>query len=77
MALVYNCNEDVAAATFISRLQVTNPFYKYLVKNDVTRMRHILVWAQKYNPNRRGTRITFSRSLRQGPEIEKLKPQLP
>ena len=23
---VYNCNEDVAVATFISGLQVTNPF---------------------------------------------------
>ena len=48
MALVYNCNEDVAVATLISGLQVTNPFYKYLVKNDVTRMRDILVQAQKY-----------------------------
>ena len=48
MTLVYNCNEDVAAATFISGLQVTHPFYKHLVKNDVTRMRDILVRAQKY-----------------------------
>ena len=43
MALIYNCNEDVAAAAFISRLQVTNPFYKHLVKNDVTKIRDILI----------------------------------
>ena len=43
MALVYNCNEEVVAAVFISELQVTHLFYKHLVKNDVTKMRHILV----------------------------------
>jgi len=41
MALVYNCNEDVVAAPFINRLQVTNPFYKHLVKNDITRIRFL------------------------------------
>ena len=45
MALVYNCNEDVATAAFISGLQVTYPFYKYLVKNDVTKMRDFLIRA--------------------------------
>jgi len=45
MTLVYNCNEDVAAVAFISGPQVTNPFYKHLVKNDVTKMRDILVRA--------------------------------
>ena len=48
MALVYNCNEDVAIAAFISGLQITHLFYKHLVKNDVTKMRDILVRAQKY-----------------------------
>jgi len=43
MALVYNCNEDVAVAAFISELQVTHSFYKHLVKNDVTKMKDILV----------------------------------
>jgi len=43
MALVYSCNNDVAAAAFISGLQVTNPFYKHLVNNDITKMRDILV----------------------------------
>ena len=28
MVLMYNCNEDVAVATFISGLQVTHSFYK-------------------------------------------------
>ena len=48
MALICNCNKDVVTVAFISRLQVTNPFYKHLVKNDITRMRDILVRAQKY-----------------------------
>ena len=48
MALVYNCNENVVAAAFISERQVTNPFYKYLVKNDITKMRDILIQTQKY-----------------------------
>jgi len=43
MSLVYNCNGDVATAAFISGLQVTRPFYKHLVKNDVTKMRDIIV----------------------------------
>ena len=45
MALVYNCNEDIDVAAFISRLQVIHPFYKHLVKNDVTKMRDIFVRA--------------------------------
>ena len=75
MALVYNYNEDVAAAAFISGLQVTYPLYKHLVKNDATRMRDILVRAQKYIQIKEATRPTFSRSPKQGPKIEKLKPQ--
>ena len=45
--MVYNYNEDIAIA-FIIGLQVTNPFYEHLMKNDVTRMRDILIRAQKY-----------------------------
>ena len=43
IALVYNYNEDVVVAAFINGLQVTNPFYKYLMKNDVIKIRGILV----------------------------------
>jgi len=43
MTLVYNYNKNVAAAAFISGMQVTNPFYKHLVKNDVAKIRDILV----------------------------------
>ena len=53
MALVYNYNEDVVTAAFISGLQVTNSFYKYLMKNDVMKMRNILSSSEVY-PNRRG-----------------------
>ena len=45
MIMVYNCNEDVAPAAFISGLRVTNPLYKHLAKNDVIKMRDILVRA--------------------------------
>jgi len=37
MAQVYNCNEDFAAAAFVSRLQVTHSFYKHLVKHEAPR----------------------------------------
>ena len=43
MALVYNCNEDVAIVALISGLQVTHSFYKNLVKNNITKMRDIIV----------------------------------
>ena len=75
MVLVYNCNKDVAAAAFTSGLQVTNPFYNYLMKNDVTKMRDILVWMQKYIQIEEATRAAFSRFPRQGLEVEKPKPQ--
>jgi len=76
MALVYNYNKDIAVATFVSGLQVTNPFYKYLVKNDVTKIREILVRVQNYIQIEEATRSASSRPLRQGPEVEKPKPQL-
>ena len=46
MALVYNCNDDVAAVAFISGLQLTHSFYKHLVKHEVTKMRDILTHAR-------------------------------
>jgi len=62
MALVYNYNEDVAAATFISGLQVIHSFYKHLVKNNVSKMKDILVRVQKYMQIEEVTRATTSRS---------------
>ena len=73
MALVYNCNEDVAVVVFISGLQVIHSFYKYLVKNDVTNIRDILVQAQKYMQIEEDTRATTSRPSKQGPEVKKPK----
>ena len=67
MALVYNNNEDMAVAVFISRLQVIIPFYKHLVKNDITRMRDILVRAQKYIQIEEATWPMFSCFPRQAP----------
>jgi len=64
MALVYNCNEDIASAAFISGLQVTNFFYKYLVENDITKMRDILIRAQKYIQIEEATRATSNHPLR-------------
>jgi len=71
MALVYNYNDDVAVAAFISGLQVTYSFYNHLVKNDVTKMRDILVRAQKYMQIKEAT----NRPTRQGFEGEKPKQQ--
>jgi len=45
------------------------------VKNDVTKMRDILVWAQKYIQIEEATWTTSSCPPTQGPEVEKLKPQ--
>jgi len=75
MALVYNCIKDVAVAAFISGLQVTNPFYKHVVKNDVTKMRSILVRAQKCIQIEEATQAASSRPLIQGPKVEKSRPQ--
>ena len=50
MVLVYNCNEDVAAARFISGLQVTHTFYRHLVKHVITKIRDILTHSKIY-PN--------------------------
>jgi len=47
MTLVYNCDDDMAAAALISGLQISHS-YKRLVKHEVTRMTDILSWAQKY-----------------------------
>jgi len=47
MALVYNCNDDVVVVAFVNGLQVSQSFYKHLVKYEVTRMRDILYRAHK------------------------------
>ena len=67
MALIYNYNEDVAAAAFISELQVTHSFYKHLLKNDVTKMTDILIRAQKYMQIEEATLAVTSRPPKQGP----------
>ena len=61
MILVYNCNEDIIIATFINGLQVTHSFYKPLVKNDVTKMRDILIRTQKHMQIEEVTRTATSR----------------
>ena len=61
MALVYNCNDDVAAAAFISGLLVTHS-YKYLVKHEVTKMRDILTRAQEYIQIEDATRSSANHS---------------
>jgi len=71
MALVYNCNDDVAAATFISGRQVTHSFYKHLVEHKVTKMRDILTCTQKYIQIENATRSSANRSPKQEGEVEK------
>ena len=62
MALVYNCNDNVDAAAFISGLKVTNSFYKYLVKHEVTKTRDVLTRAKKYIQIEGATRNSTNRS---------------
>ena len=66
MALIYNCNEDVAVAAFISGLQVTHSFYKHLVKYEVTKIRDILFQVQKYIQIEDAIRSAANRSLKKG-----------
>jgi len=49
IVLVYNYNDDVVVAAFISRMQVTHSFYKHLVKHEVTKISNILTRPQKYS----------------------------
>ena len=42
LARVLHCGEDISALTFISKLQVSHPICKYLLKYDVTWMSKIL-----------------------------------
>ena len=48
LAKVPDCGEDVSALAFISRLKVSHPLYKHLLKYNVTPMSEILSQAQPY-----------------------------
>jgi len=71
MALVYNCNDDVAVSTFITGLQITHSFYKHLVKYEFTKIRDILTRAQKYIQVEDVTRSSANHSPKRGVEVEK------
>ena len=61
MALIYNCSDDVAAAAFITGLQIDHSFYKHPVKHDLTNMKDIMSRAQKYIQLEEMTRDSMSR----------------
>ena len=65
-ALAYNRNDDVAATSFVSGLQVTHSFHKHLVKYEVTKIKEILSRAQKYIQIEDVTRRAVNRSTRGG-----------
>ena len=69
--MIYNCNKDVATTSFISGLQVTHSIYKHLVKHEVTKMRDILLWVQKYIHIEDVTQSAANRSPKKGGEGEK------
>ena len=52
-------------------MQATHSFYKHLVKNDVTKIRDILVRAQKYMQIEKATRGATNRPPKQKSEGEK------
>jgi len=64
MALIYNCNDDVATAAFIAGLEINHSFYKHLVKHNVTNMKYILSRAQKYIQLEEAIRNTTNRSTK-------------
>jgi len=70
IALVYNCNDDVATTVLISGLQVTHSFYKHLVKHEVTKTRDILTRTQKYMQIKDVTRVSANRSPKQESKLE-------
>jgi len=76
MALIYNCNEDIAAIAFISELQAIHSFYKHLVKHEVIKIGDILFRVQKYIQIKDATRSATNRSTKKGDEGQKLKPEL-
>jgi len=45
---VSNCDEEVFVLAFISRLQVTHPLYKHLLKHNVAKMSEAFSQAQPY-----------------------------
>jgi len=70
MALVYDCNDDVAAAAFISGMQVNHSFYNHVVKHEVTKMRGHSHRAQKYIQIEDVTQSSAKRSPSEGPSGE-------
>jgi len=71
MALVYNYNDDIAAAAFIVGLQI-NHSYKQLVKHNITNMKD-MSQAQKYIQLKAATRSSTSQPPKQESEGEKTK----
>jgi len=62
MALVYNCNKDVVVAAFI--MVASHPLVlQHLVKNDISKMRDILVQTKKYMQIKEATRGATNRPL--------------
>ena len=71
MVLVYNYNEEVAVAAFISRLQITLSFYMRLVKKDVTKMRDILIRVQKHTQIKKAIRCATNRPQNKNPRLRR------
>ena len=73
---VFNCEEDVSALAFISGLQISQPLYKHLLKQDVTRMSKVLSQAQLYVQLEETMKSSANHSLKRGNDREKINSQL-
>jgi len=71
MALVYNYNEDVAAAAFISRPQITLSFYMRPVKKYVTKMRDILIQVQEHTQIKKAIQCATNRPPNKNPRLRR------
>ena len=70
--MALSCGEDVYALVFISRLQVSHPLYKHLLKHDITRMSEVLSRVQRYIQLEEAMKSPINNSLKRDNEGEKM-----
>jgi len=75
LAKIFNCGEDVSAFAFISRLQLSHPLYKHLLKHDITRMSEVLSRDQPYIELEEAMKSSVNHSLKRDSDREKMNSQ--
>jgi len=73
LAKIPNCSEDVSALSFISRLQISHPLCKLLLKYNVTRMSEVLLRVQPYIQLDEAMKTSFNHTVKHDDVGGKLK----